>query len=159
ERADVERAAAQKQSTLISPAPQPATKSPVSTTRRVIAERMAASAHTTAPVTLTTEVDATELVRLRKQLKADPAAATKAIPAYNDLLAKLTAQALIEHPALNARFDDAEGAILYYDSVHIGLAVDTGRGLIVPVLHDVERKSLRQIAEESADLVERARSG
>ena len=76
---------------------------PITTVRRVTAERMAATAHTAAPVTLTTEADATELVRLRQQLKdrrrAEP------VPSYNDLLAKLVAQALLEHPKVNARFD------------------------------------------------------
>ena len=63
---------------------------------------MATSAHTVAPVTLTTEADATELVRLRKQLKDDGG---QPVPSYNDLLAKLIAQALLEHPMVNARFE------------------------------------------------------
>jgi len=130
---------------------------PITSVRRLIAERMTASAHTTAPVTLTTEVDATELVHLRGQLKNDPIAATQPIPSYTDLMAKLVAHALLEHPALNARIEG--DAIVQSTVVHIGLAVDTERGLLVPVLRDAQSKSLRQIAHEAAALVDRARAG
>jgi pyruvate dehydrogenase E2 component (dihydrolipoamide acetyltransferase) len=122
--------------------------------RRIIAERMAASAHTTAPLTLTTEADATELVRLRQQLKED---GREPVPSYNDLLAKLVAQALMEHPMVNARFEG--DAIVQAATANIGIAVDTDRGLLVPVLRDVQTKSVRQIARESASLIEKARSG
>jgi pyruvate dehydrogenase E2 component (dihydrolipoamide acetyltransferase) len=130
---------------------------PVSRIRSVIAERMSASAHTTAPVTLTTEVDATELVKLRKQLKGDSSANTRPVPSYNDLLAKLCAIALEEHPMLNARLDGDE--IVMAGAAHIGFAVDTERGLLVPVISNVGSKSLRQIAAESSALAENARSG
>src|SRR5690606_36865886 len=111
-----------------------------SNVRRVIAKRLAESAHATAPVTLTTEVDATELVRLRGQLKTDT---SRPAPSYNDLLAKLVAHALEEHPMLNARFDGDE--IVKHSAVNIGITVDTERGLLVPVIHDVGNKSLRAI--------------
>ena len=124
--------------------------------RRRTAERMLASTQATAPVTLTTEVDATELVRLRGQLKQD-AAPGQAVPGYNDLFARLVAQALLEHPALNARLEGDE--IVQSAAVHMGLAVDTPRGLLVPVLRDVTSKSVRQLAAESAALVEQARAG
>ncbi len=148
ERADVEAAATAAAST--SPAQ---TSLPVAANRRLVAERMMAGAHTTAPVTLTTEADATELVRLRAQLKNDPAAATQALPSYNDLMAKLVAHALGEHPGLNAGPEGAGGP------VHIGLAVDTERGLLVPVLRDVAAKGVRQLAAEAAALIARARAG
>jgi pyruvate dehydrogenase E2 component (dihydrolipoamide acetyltransferase) len=127
---------------------------PISTVRRTIADRMATSAHTVAPVTLTTEADATELVRLRKQLKDD---GSQPAPSYNDLMARLVAQALLEHPMVNARFDG--DTIVQAATANIGVAVDTDRGLLVPVLRDVQTKTLRQIARESAALVERARTG
>lgn len=154
ERADVETAAQ-----AIGAAPATTTKPgdtilPISQVRRVTAERMAASARTTAPVTLTTEVDATELVRLRRQVK-DSGMGT--VPTYNDLLAKIVAQALLEHPQLNARF---EGEVIVQPAaVNIGIAVDTERGLLVPVVRDVQAKSLRQIARESMALIEQARAG
>jgi len=159
ERADVERFASRTVEIAIPAASaRPAvqgTRSPIPNVRRIIADRMATSAHTTASVTLTTEVDATELVQLRKQLKTQ--AGNQVVPAYTDLLAKLVAHALVEHPMLNARFDGSD--IVQSEAVHIGLAVDTERGLLVPVIRDVQAKSIRQIAQASADLAERARSG
>lgn len=132
----------------------PTTRIPLTPTRRLIAERMTAGAHAAAAVTLTTEADATELVRLRKQLTADP---SHPPPSYNDLLAKLLAQTLVQHPAMNARLDD--DAIVQYATVNVGLAVDTDRGLLVPVLRDVQAKRLPQIISESAALIEAARAG
>jgi len=166
ERGDVEAAARQAE-VLAAAAPGGATpgvaatareqSAPMSSVRRLTAERMLAGAHNTAPVTLTTEVDATELVRLRGQLKADAPAGPQPIPSYTDLMAKLVAHALQEHPALNARLEG--DSIIQSSAVHIGLAVDTERGLLVPVVRDVQAKSLRQVAREAADLVERARAG
>ena len=132
----------------------PGTRIPMTSVRRLIAQRMATSAQTTAAVTLVTEADATELVRMRKQLTADP---SQPGPSYNDLLVKLVAQALVEHPAVNARLED--GAIVQSASVNVGLAVDTERGLLVPVLRDVQAKSLLQIIQESAALIEATRAG
>jgi pyruvate dehydrogenase E2 component (dihydrolipoamide acetyltransferase) len=161
ERADVEAEAKVKAetgstsaSTLTSTSTSAGAVLPITTVRRTIADRMAASAHTVAPVTLTTEADATELVRLRKQLKDD---GSQPAPSYNDLLAKLTAQALLEHPMVNARFEG--DAIVQSATANLGVAVDTDRGLLVPVLRDVQTKSLRQIAREAAALIEKARTG
>ena len=125
--------------------------------RKLIAERMSSSAHTTAAVTLTTEVDATELVRLRKEIGADMAGAQIPAPSYNDLLARLLAVALQEFPALNASLH--EGAIIQHAAVHIGMAVDTERGLLVPVVRDAHKKSVQAIAAESAALSASARAG
>jgi pyruvate dehydrogenase E2 component (dihydrolipoamide acetyltransferase) len=153
-------AAQARQVKIAEPVPQPvvlgdATRAPLSATRRVIAERMGAGVHIAAPVTLTTEVDATELVRLREQLKNDKRAAS--IPSYTDLLAKIVAGALQDHPALNARLDGSE--IVTERAVHIGIAVDTERGLLVPVVRDAQAKTLLQIAAESAGLIARTREG
>jgi pyruvate dehydrogenase E2 component (dihydrolipoamide acetyltransferase) len=159
ERTDVEAAAASATTPTPVTQPVPATDQviPLSHMRRIIAARMTTSVRTTAPVTLTTEADATELVRLRRQLKDDPTASSQPVPTYNDLLSKMVAQALIEHPALNARLEGEQ--LVISGSVHIGLAVDTERGLLVPVLRDVQSKSLRQITQESAVLIEQARAG
>jgi pyruvate dehydrogenase E2 component (dihydrolipoamide acetyltransferase) len=130
------------------------TVQPISPIRQITADRLASSAHTAAGVTLTTEADATELVRLRRQLKDDEA---PHIPTYTDMIICLTAHALVEHPALNAHFDGE--TIIQPGVVNMGLAVDTERGLLVPVLLSAHSKSLRQIAQESEVLIGKARSG
>ena len=132
-----------------------ATRAKASAVRRITAERMLQSAQNTAPVTLFSEVDATQLVKLRNQLKASQTAF--AVPSYTDLLAKICAFALQEHPTVNARFEGDE--IVTEAAIHIGIAADTPRGLLVPVLRDVQAKTLRQIATESAALIARAREG
>jgi pyruvate dehydrogenase E2 component (dihydrolipoamide acetyltransferase) len=127
---------------------------PLSPVRRLIAERMSTSAHTSAPVTLTAEADATELVHIRKRMAQDGA---PILPSYTDFLILLVAQVLMEHPMLNARFEG--DSILQPKDVHMGIAVDTERGLLTPVLRKAQVKSLRQIARESSALIERARLG
>jgi pyruvate dehydrogenase E2 component (dihydrolipoamide acetyltransferase) len=126
---------------------------PVTPARRVIAERMLASLQATAPVTLTTTADAGNLVNLRQQFKATGA---EIIPSYTDFLVKLTANALRAHPLLNARWEGDHIALS--EGVHIGIAVDTDAGLLVPVVRGVPGLSLRQLAARSRELVERARN-
>lgn len=128
---------------------------PAGSLRKIIAERMAYSAHTTAPVTLTTTADATELVKMRLALKND--AQAQVVPSYNVLIAALAAKALREHPVLNATLEDGE--IIYWNAVHIGIAVDTPRGLVVPVLRNVAEKSFQDLAREAEDLLDRAAAG
>ncbi|MCY4080483.1 MAG: dihydrolipoamide acetyltransferase family protein [Caldilineaceae bacterium] len=122
--------------------------------RQITAHRMAESAHTTAPVTLTTEADATELVALREQLKSSYARRGLAVPSYNDIYIKLAAAALQEHPTLNSSWGE-EGLILHGE-INISFAVVTEGGLLAPVLRDVSAKSLRMIATEAASLIEGA---
>ncbi|MBX3012216.1 MAG: 2-oxo acid dehydrogenase subunit E2 [Caldilineaceae bacterium] len=155
ERADVEAAIAARAA---APPAQPTTGEvvPVTKVRRLIAQRMSESLHTTASVTLTTEVDATALVALREQLKAAFGARNYPVPSYNDLFAKLTATALEEHRFLNARWQEDE--IILSNQVHIGLAVDTPEGLLVPVLRNVQAQGLRQLATQSKQLIEKAQS-
>jgi pyruvate dehydrogenase E2 component (dihydrolipoamide acetyltransferase) len=138
---------------------------PLSGIRAVIARRMAESHQTTAPVTLTTEADATEFVALRERLKASLAGELGFNLGYNDLLIKLVARALREFPYMNARLDGdgsadlTAGVIRQLAQVHVALAVDTERGLLVPVVRDADRKGLAEIARQVRDLVERARAG
>jgi pyruvate dehydrogenase E2 component (dihydrolipoamide acetyltransferase) len=164
ERSDVELAVRQvieKAASLEQSGPQPPIASlqtshePLSALRRLIAERMSKSAHTTAPVTLATKVDATELVELREAIKKDRP--ERIPPSYNVLLAALVARALVDHPRLNASLRDDE--IVFHETVNIGIAVDTERGLVVPVLCDVQTKSLPVLAEETDQLLTRAAQG
>ena len=126
---------------------------PPGTFRHVIARRMVESLRATAPVTLTTTADATNLVSLRQQFKA----AGDVIPSYTDVIARLVAVALQAHPALNARWTDDR--VVFNEGIHIGIAVDTHAGLIVPVLRDVAKLGLRELAAKSRELIERARQG
>jgi pyruvate dehydrogenase E2 component (dihydrolipoamide acetyltransferase) len=130
---------------------------PLSRMRRVISERMSQSAHTTAPVTLTTEVDATELVALRNRIKQSLVGSNRPTPSYTDLLARLTALVLLEQPWMNSTLTG--DSIVQHDAVHIGIAVDTEQGLLVPVVRDAHLKSVQSIAEESSGLIARARAG
>ncbi len=154
QREDVEAAIASRRQP--APADEAATQlAPHSRIRQITAQRMAESSRSTAPVTLTTEADATELVALRQQLRESYARRGLAVPSYNDIYLKLTAAALQDHPALNSSWSD-DGLILH-NNVHIGFAVETEAGLMAPVLRDVPEKSLRQITAETASLIEGAR--
>jgi pyruvate dehydrogenase E2 component (dihydrolipoamide acetyltransferase) len=132
--------------------PQVASTTPLTGVRKIVSEGMATSVHTTARVTLFREVDVTEFVRLRQRFKEQGASIS-----YNDILAQICAVALREHPEANARLGNGE--IEHLDRVNIGLAVETDRGLLVPVIHNADRLSILQIAAESARLVEAARAG
>jgi pyruvate dehydrogenase E2 component (dihydrolipoamide acetyltransferase) len=130
---------------------------PMGQVRRIVSQRMAEAARTVAPVTLTTEADATELVQVRARLKDELFGAAEPVPSITDLVVRLVALALLEHPDLNASLVD--GAIRRHPAVHVGIAVDTERGLLVPVVRDVHLKSIHAIAAESARLIDEARRG
>jgi pyruvate dehydrogenase E2 component (dihydrolipoamide acetyltransferase) len=129
---------------------------PLKGVRSIIAERMAASVHTSARVTLVTEVDATEFVAARMRIKEKVEQDWGFAPGYNDLLARIVTAALRRFPYMNARL--APDAIEILGHVHMGMAVDTDRGLLVPVIRDADQMSLRQFGAEFRLLVERARS-
>jgi pyruvate dehydrogenase E2 component (dihydrolipoamide acetyltransferase) len=132
---------------------------PLKGVRGIIAERMGSSVHTTARVTLLMEVDATELVAVRERLKAKVSEDWGFSPAYNDLLAKIVAAALGKFPYMNARLASDGEAIELLGRINIGQAVDTERGLLVPVIRDTNLKSLRQLGMEFREQAERARKG
>lgn len=157
QRADVEAAAQQATSEAArTVAGVPGTVLAITGTRRLIAQRMAESAHRAAAVTLTTDADASQLVALRDQLKATLAPRGRLVPGYTEMLVRLTGLALQEHRLLNAFWVNDE--IVIPDSIHIGVAVDTDAGLLVPVVRDVPQKSLEQITQELAALIEGARA-
>lgn len=147
-RADVEAVAAER---ALDAVPQ---RQALPRIRQLTRDRMIQSARTAAPVTLTTEADATELHQMRRSLSVDGG---EIVPSYNDLLLKVVAKALAEQPALNASIDGDE--LLLHSAINIGLAVDTERGLLVPVIREADRLSLLEVAALSADLVARARAG
>jgi pyruvate dehydrogenase E2 component (dihydrolipoamide acetyltransferase) len=130
---------------------------PLKGVRGIIAERMAASVHTTARVTLVMEVDATEFVAARERIKAKVSKDWGFAPGYNDLLAKVVAVALRQFPYMNARL--APDAIEIMSHVNLGMAVDTERGLLVPVVKDADQKNLRQFGEDFRRMVDGVRAG
>jgi pyruvate dehydrogenase E2 component (dihydrolipoamide acetyltransferase) len=129
-----------------------------STRRRTIAENLRRSRNATVPVTLTTTADVTALVELREQLKLTPSGV---VPAYTDLIACLAARVLKQHPQLALRWNEDGATLTQPDgrTIHIGIAVDTAEGLLVPVIRDVLGKPLSTVVRESQSLIERARAG
>jgi pyruvate dehydrogenase E2 component (dihydrolipoamide acetyltransferase) len=120
---------------------------PMSSVRKRIAERMRASVAQTAAVTLTSEVDATEIVRLRREQAVS----------FNAMLAVIAARALQEFPDINAQLDGE--SIRRVAEVSVGIAVDTPRGLLVPVVRDVAGKPLGEVHRELKELAQRAVDG
>jgi len=141
----------------VPPAPGEVETIPVAGVRKVIFERMAYSSNTVARVTEFVEVDATNLVALRTQLKAELQKTEDVSLSYNDLLIMIVAKALREHPLVNSTVAGQEIRLL--PQINIGLAVDTERGLLVPVVRDADRKSLVEIVHEVRALVSRAVAG
>ena len=131
---------------------------PLTQMRRIIAARLMHSRQTTVPVTITGRCDATEILALRKQLKSMGEKANLAvIPTINDILVKLAAAALRQHPMLAATW--AEDHLLLPETTHLGIAVDSEGGLLVPVIRNVDSSTLTQIAAQSQKLIAAARAG
>jgi pyruvate dehydrogenase E2 component (dihydrolipoamide acetyltransferase) len=119
--------------------------------RRTIATRMHQSLRDTAQLTISCEADVTPATELRMRL-------TREFDfTYTDMIIHAVARALLRHPRMNSRLN--EEGIVPFAEAHVGMAVALEEGLIVPVIHDAARKSLKQIAAETKDLAERARRG
>ena len=128
---------------------------PMDGIREIIAERMTMSVQTNASVTLHTEVDATAFVELRGMLN-DKLQAREVSLTYTDLLVKVVANALQEHPRLNATLTD-EGIHLLPE-VNIGVAVALEDGLVVPVVRSADKERLSEISAQVRSFAERARN-
>jgi pyruvate dehydrogenase E2 component (dihydrolipoamide acetyltransferase) len=118
--------------------------------RKVIAERMHRSLQNSAQLTITTEVDVTQLVDRRQEVQREFNAT------YTDFIIQACAHALKQHPRMNAALDGDTIQIL--DHVSVGVAVALDEGLIVPVIHNTDKKSLKNIAQETRALAEKARA-
>ncbi len=130
----------------------------LSRVRRITAERMASSAQTTARVTLFVEADFSEAARFRDQLQPEFARLGVEKLPWDAIIARAVALALAEHPAVLAQWSD--NGLRQPDGVHVGVAVTLEpEGLVVPVLKDADRHSLRELARELLELVARARVG
>jgi pyruvate dehydrogenase E2 component (dihydrolipoamide acetyltransferase) len=129
---------------------------PLAGVRGVIARRMSQSAFTAPHVTLFTEADASALVEARAQLNAELARGGIKI-SYNALLIAITARVLRDHPQLNACLVDDQ--IHYYAGINIGLAVDSERGLLAPVIRNADRLDPVTIQQTGDELIQRALGG
>ena len=125
--------------------------------RRTIGDQMAESAFTAPHASHHDTARAGGLVDARERLKQQAEAAGVHLT-YMPFVMKAVAAVLPEYPAMNAELDEEAGEIRYHDRYHIGVAVATDAGLMVPVVEDVDRKGLLEVAAEVNDLVERARS-
>ena len=130
---------------------------PLSGMRKTIAENMHASLQNTAQLTSFTEVDATEMVGflelVREEYKNDETCRVS----YNDIIIMITARVLRRFPIMNSALVGDE--ILIHNGINMGMAVALPDGLIVPVLHDADKKELLQIAKETRQLARKAREG
>lgn len=141
-----------------SPDYEPGQTIPFRGLRRKIRDAMQESKHKASHFTYVEEVDATELVALRGSAK--PIADQRGIPlTYLPFMVKAVVAGLKSHPLVNSRLNEDEGVIECLDEYHIGIAVATEQGLIVPVVKDADRKSVFQIAQEMAELSEKTRQG
>ena len=124
------------------------------------AEHLAKSHAQVAAVTSLGEVDVTEFVALRERLAAEPNRTGGVRLTYTPLLVKTLAQALTGHPLLNATLAEDAPEIRVYAEVNVGLAVALPDGnLIVPIVHQADRKTLAEVANRVAEVSQRARRG
>ena len=131
-------------------APAAAEDMPLRGMRKVIAERMQQSLQGSAQLTISTEVDVTQLIDRRQQVRQEFNVT------YTDFIVQACAHALRQHPRMNAHL---EGDIIRANTdIHVGLAVALDEGLIVPVVRDTDKKSLKDIAAEAKTLAEKARA-
>ena len=127
--------------------------------RQVIAQRMVESLQTSAQLTTVVEADVTAIARLRDRTKADFEAREGVKLSFLPFFALAALEALKSYPVVNAVIDTASAQVTYHDAEHLGIAVDTERGLMVPVIHNAGDLNLGGLARKIADLAARTRSG
>ncbi|MFF0505807.1 2-oxoglutarate dehydrogenase, E2 component, dihydrolipoamide succinyltransferase [Streptomyces fimicarius] len=127
--------------------------------RKVIGENMMKALHSQAQLTSVLEVDITKLMKLRNQAKASFAAREGVKLSPMPFFVKAAAQALKAHPVVNARINEDEGTITYFDSENIGIAVDAEKGLMTPVIKGAGDLNIAGIAKKTAELAGKARGG
>jgi 2-oxoglutarate dehydrogenase E2 component (dihydrolipoamide succinyltransferase) len=119
---------------------------------------MVESLQVSAQLTTVIEVDLTNVVRLRDRAKADFQVREGVKLTYLPFFAKAVCEALKAYPQLNASLDVEKGEVTYHDAEHLGIAVDTERGLLVATVHDAGDLSIAGLARKVADLAERTRN-
>ncbi|MBI4345569.1 MAG: 2-oxo acid dehydrogenase subunit E2 [Elusimicrobia bacterium] len=126
---------------------------PLSSVRRATAENLARAWSQVVAVTQHDEADTTELERLRKERSKGDVKVT-----MTSFAVKAAAAALAKFPQFNASIDMGAGELILKKYVHVGVAVDTDRGLLVPVIRDADQKSLAEVSQELAELAAKARA-
>jgi pyruvate/2-oxoglutarate dehydrogenase complex dihydrolipoamide acyltransferase (E2) component len=133
----------------------PEERIPVRGARRLIAQRMTRSWQEIPHVTSFHTVDATHIEALRQELTQSSGTKVSALA----VIVRALVEVCRDHPLLNSSFDGDAGEIVVRKSYHVGIAADTDRGLLVPVVRDVDGKGITEAAREIAQVVEAARSG
>jgi pyruvate dehydrogenase E2 component (dihydrolipoamide acetyltransferase) len=134
----------------------PVTKKSMTPLRKVIARRMAESWNAVARVTQFDDIDFTKLGELRKKFAADYEKKGVKLT-LTPFVLKAVAETLKKHPIFNSSLDEVANEIVIKEYVHLGIAVDTDQGLMVPVIRDVDKKSLLELAKELELLATKAR--
>ena len=125
-------------------------ETPVEGVRKIISERMLTSIQSTAQLTLNTSANASNLLACRKSLKSDPQMKGLSKININDFLLYIVAHILPKFKNMNAHF--LKDKILEFEQVHLGFAVDSPRGLMVPIIHNAHLLSLKEISKEARRL-------
>jgi pyruvate dehydrogenase E2 component (dihydrolipoamide acetyltransferase) len=126
--------------------------------RATIAKRMVESLQTSAQLTTVVEADLTRIARLRERAKADFARREGVKLSFLPFMALATVEALKAHPGVNSSIDTEKGEVTYHGAEHLGIAVDSPAGLIVPVIHDAGDLNLGGLARKIADVADRTRA-
>ena len=134
------------------------TTEPLSRLRSIIAQRMVESLQTSAQLTTVVEVDLTRVAQLRDRAKAEFEAREGTKLTFLPFFALATVEALKAFPQLNASLDLAAGTVTYHEAEHLGIAVDSAKGLLVPVVRDAGGLNLAGLAKAIADVAARTRS-
>ena len=135
----------------------PVSRKPVSSLRKIIAQRMHESWTSVPRVTQFDEADITGIVALRKKYVAKYEKKGVSLT-LTPFLIRAVVAALKKYPIFNSSLDEATEEIVFKEYYHMGIAVDTEQGLIVPVIRDVDKKSLLQLSKELAELAEKTRA-
>jgi 2-oxoglutarate dehydrogenase E2 component (dihydrolipoamide succinyltransferase) len=143
----------------VTPASQRGSTERLSRARQVIAQRMVESLQTSAQLTTVVEADVTAIARLRDRVKAAFETREGVKLSFLPFFAQATIEALKVHPKVNAVVDVAAGTVTYHDAEHLGIAVDTERGLMVPVIRNAGDLNIGGLARKIADLAQRTRAG
>lgn len=131
---------------------------PLPRIRRIIARRMLESLRSTAQLTSVVEVDMTAITELRRASKEKFRHHTGVSLSYLPFLAKATIDTLLHHPLLSATVDDECTEITYHQGVHLCVAVDSPKGLMVPVIHDAQTLSIAELAARIHSAAEQVRA-